>query len=220
MLNIQIQPQLDQNITIIDAKDSGMEYEEIRQQICDISSRAFQGEPGNWPEIYLKKEYFNGESLLAKGFCPETILLAKNNTKIIGFLITEKKQDSLFEYQSKKNKYTTFNTTHVAYVATDPEFKGHHIGTKLMLSTMLKTQHISKQYLTLTYKIYPEEINPTSTQKQLSEARIKFYNSLTSKFGIPMKERHPYYEGGSEHISPYYNVENIDFDSIIRNLNN
>jgi ribosomal protein S18 acetylase RimI-like enzyme len=199
----QLQSARSKSVTIIDAKDAGMNWHEVRLAINTIAKNELKDDEG-WVSAadYVKEEYFNGTSIAPGLSSPETILLAKASEKIIGFLITAKRKEKGF-WSSPPD------TGYVAYLAVDSKIKKSGVGTKLMLAAMNKTKQLGKRYLTLEYIAKGLKVDEIR-----GKAKIGFYNSFSTKFGIPMKEKGNTCVTRQLHVHPYYDLQGVDFSSI------
>lgn len=191
--------------TIVDAKDSGMEYHDVLAAINTLAKKELKDDEG-WISAsnYVKKKYFNGIFIAPGLSSPETILLAKAGKEIIGFIITAKREDdedSLSSFLS--------DTGYVAYLAVDSKVKRSGVGTKLMLAAMNQTKQLGKRYLTLEYIA-----KGLGVDENRGKAKIGFYKSFSSRFGIPMKEKGNVRVTRQLHVHPYYDLRDVDFSLI------
>lgn len=188
-------------LTIVDARDSGMEWQDVRTAVRTIANKELKDDEGWVPASnFIKEEYFKGIPIAPGASSPETILLAKVANDIVGFIISARRED--------KGLFLAIpaDTGYVAYLAVDSTIKRSGVGTKLMLAAMCKTKELGKRYLTLEYIAVDLGVN-----KQRGRAKIGFYNSFTTKFGIPMEERNKW---PSLHVHPYYDLKDVDFGVI------
>lgn len=191
-----------QDITIVDAKESGIKREDIRKIISNIASKELEGSKGVFnPECYVEDEYFEGPERSRLSLMPEAILLAKNANKFIGFIITSAKSQ-----HHKTECNVPDNTSFVSYIAVDSAAKRAGVGTKLMLAAMLKTKQLGNQYLAVEYIAVGLGVD-----KKIGETRIEFYNSFSKRFGIPKKVGQHILSSRKLHVFPYYDLKNFDF---------
>lgn len=200
----QLQP-TSQSIIVIDAKNSGLNWQEVSTAIEAIADKELKDDEG-WvrASAYVQEDYFSGASIDPGLSCPEAILLAKIGKEIIGFIITAKREENEDDPWSLPS-----NTGYVAYLAVDSKFKRYGIGTKLMLAAMDKTKQIGKRYLTLEYIAEGKGVDI-----KRGKTKTRFYNSFSSRFGIPMKEKGNVMVSYKLHVHPYYDLQNVDFSLI------
>lgn len=188
-----------QSITIVDAKDSGKPYLDIWRSVWDLEKELKEDKGIVEPTDYITKEYFNGSHIEPGLASPDTILLAKKDNDIVGFIITAKKEKTLLGPLPE-------DTCYVAYLAVDAIVKDSGIGTKLMLNAMQKAKEQGKNYLILTY---------LDKGQGLTEARClakkQFYHSFTKKFQIPMEIKLKVYCSRQRNVVVSYDLRNIDF---------
>lgn len=183
-----------ETVTIIDARDSGMKCDEIRKAIQNIVEKELKNDEGRTSvSSYIKEEYFKGSAVRPGSSSPETILLAKVDNKIVGFIITE-----------LGKRRIRADTGYIAHLAVDSTSKRLGVGTKLMLAAMRKTKELGKRYLTLEYIAESQGIN-----EQRCLARKNFYDSFTTKFGIRMEESSVEVDR-QLHVRPCYDLEDVD----------
>ncbi|MBY0529338.1 MAG: GNAT family N-acetyltransferase [Rhabdochlamydiaceae bacterium] len=193
-------------ILVVDAKDSGMKWQDVANAVKTLAEKELKDDEGDVrASDYVKKEYFKGVSIAPGRSSPETILLATIGKKIIGFIITAKKNEdrSCFWFRPS-------DTGYVAYLAVDSKFKKSGIGTKLMLTAMNKTKQLGKRYLTLEYIATAQP----GWDKDRCKAKIGFYNSFSTRFAIPMEEKNNMEVSRRLHVHPCYDLQDIDFDSL------
>ncbi len=193
-------------ITIVDARDSGMEWSEVHDAVRIIANRELRREDEGWfsASDYIKEEYFNGTSIAPGHTSPETILVAKTGKEIIGFIITAKRKED----ENSVWPLPT-DTGYVAYVAVDSKNKKSGVGTKLMLAAMNKTKQLGKRYLKLEYIAAGLGVD-----ENRGKAKTGFYRSFSRKFGIPMNEKGNLFVGGQLHVFPYYDLQDVNFSLI------
>lgn len=73
---------------------------------------------------------------------------------------------------------------------------------------MSKTKELGKRYLTREYIAEGLGVN-----KQRGHAKMGFYNSFTTKFGIPMGKKDSWVIR-QLHVHPYYDLKDVDFGVI------
>lgn len=191
-------------VKIVDAKDSGISCENIRQTIKTLTEKELKHDVGMFaPAIFIRNEYFEKSQMAPGAYTPETILLALFKKNVIGFIITAKRRESKL----------TADTGDVAYLAVDSTRKRAGIGTLLMLAVMRKTKELGKRYLTLEYIAEGSHVT-----EERGKAKIEFYNSFSTKFGIPMEESQHWLCRSELHIHPLYDLKDVDFDSIEKSL--
>jgi predicted N-acetyltransferase YhbS len=196
------EPSLD-SVAIMDAREAGMNHEEVAAVVTAISEKELASDIG-WvhPSQFVKEKYFIKETLKPSLSTPEFILLAKIEKRVVGFLITSRKKlhrgDD--DYQKK------LCSVDVAYLAVESSFKRLGIGTKLMLSAMAKAKALGKRYLTLEYIA-----GGLGVKEELGATKIAFYGRFTSRFGIPTERAH-LTVCRVLHVFPYYDLEECDFN--------
>jgi hypothetical protein len=201
-------------IRIVDAKDVGMSWEEVRNAIDTIARKELKGDEGMIsPWSYVKEEYFIGGSIEPGPSSPESILLAVSNNTIVGFIITRKSEEE------REGEFTyaalPADTGYVAYLAVDSDCKRSGAGTKLMLAAMYKTKQIGKRYLTLEY--VSEGLGVDKTR---GRAKKEFYNSFAKRFSIPTQEKGNVVISRQWHIHPYYDLRDVDCAALLRDYTN
>lgn len=184
------------HIEVIEAKNSGMQREEIENAIRAISSKELEDEIG-WvtPSDYAR-DYFNSEKTPSL-----EILIAKDSSiksQIMGFIILTTK----WGFNKKKN---TQDLLFVAYLAVDSSKKRSGVGTKLMLSAMCKTKELGKRYLALEYIAFGNNVN-----EKRGNAKIEFYNSFTTRFKIPTTLKDWFLSNRQVHAVPYYDLKDLN----------
>lgn len=186
------------SVTIVDAKDAGIKYEDVKTAIGTITSKELKEDEGDLAVTsYVDRNYFEGKPIAPGRGAPETILLAKASDKVVGFLITLK-------HEQTEDSSILADACYVSYLAVDSTFKRYGIGTKLMLAAMRKTKELGKRYLTLEYIIDQER----------GQAKKKFYSSFKTRFGIPTEERNNIMLARKIHAYPYYDLQNVDVNSL------
>lgn len=189
------------HLMIVDAKYSGIYRNKILAAIERITTNELGDTLGDvHPRSFIRKEYFKGKKITPSGSTPETILIAKKGKDILGFLITAKKNPKLSWYLTPYNE-----TCYVSYIALDSTEKGKGIGTQLMLAAMDKTKKLDKRYLALEY------ITAGFGQyNERGDAREKFYNNLSFKFGITHKQNKIYDVPNQTHVRISYDLKNLN----------
>ena len=158
-------------VTIVDAKDSGMKFETIRAAVDDIQKKELREDTTSLSaSYYVKESYFTGKNEKNDLFHTRAILLAKVANDVVGFII-----------MNRNNELVERITENIAYLAVDSSIKKSGVGTKLMLAAMQKTKEFGKRFLVLEYIPEGKRITP-----ERGKAKTEFYNSISKKFKIPM----------------------------------
>ncbi len=185
-----------EHIVVVDAKNSGMQREDVESAIRALSSKELEDDIG-WitPSDYAR-DYFNS------GKTPSLeILIAKDasiKSQIMGFIILTTK----WGFNKKKN---TQDLLFVAYLAVDSSKKRSGVGTKLMLSAMCKTKDLGKRYLALEYIAFGNNVN-----EERGNAKIEFYKSFTTRFKIPMILKDWFLSNRQVHAVSYYDLKDLN----------
>ncbi len=194
-----------ESITIVDAKDSGLEWLEVDRGISTIARKELKDDEGIFgASSYVQKNYFRDIPIEPGLRSPEFILIAQAANAIVGFIITGKRVTT--EADEDDPYSLSADTGYVAYLAVDSTIKRSGIGTKLMLAIMRKTKEMGKRYLTLEYIA-----KGAGVDQKRGEAKIEFYNSFTKRFGIPMNEKGNHWLSRQLHVCPFYDLQNVDF---------